>query len=311
MARRLLITLLILTGVSGCGPTYSPDTYASNAAQQANKVEQGVIVGVRNVGVSAAGTVGTVTGAAAGGIAGSQAIGGPASAFTALGGALVGGIAGSTIEHATADTTAFEYIVRKPNGDLVSVTQKDKTPLALGQKVLVIGGNQARVVADYTVPAPAKAAESAKAVEAAKPDSAPSDAKPAGVVNRGGGRPGRGGHRRRRGVALGLVESEEPGATIGRTQFPGSLDAAVGSTEVRRILSLAEPPRVLVSGEEPHRQPDAGRRHLGQEWDGDLRDRVKWTGGRSDAGHGRWQGLRERDPTIGGDRRDGDLPELS
>ena len=171
MARRLFITILVLAGVSGCGPTYSPDTYASNAAQQANKVEQGVIVGVRNVGVSASGTVGTVTGAAAGGIAGSQAAVGPISAFTSLGGALVGGIAGSTIEHATADTTAFEYIVRKPNDDLVSVTQKDKTPLALGQKVLVIGGTQARVVADYTVPPSIKAVEAAKATaEPVKPD---------------------------------------------------------------------------------------------------------------------------------------------
>ncbi len=178
MARRLFITILVLAGVSGCGPTYSPDTYASNAAQQANKVEQGVIVGVRNVGVSASGTVGTVTGAAAGGIAGSQAGVGPISAFTSLGGALVGGIAGSTIEHATADTTAFEYIVRKPNDDLVSVTQKDKTPLALGQKVLVIGGTQARVVADYTVPPSIKAVEAVKAVEAGKPDAVPPDAKP-------------------------------------------------------------------------------------------------------------------------------------
>jgi outer membrane lipoprotein SlyB len=120
---RFPLVVLVLAGVSGCGPTYSPDTYASNAAQQANKVEQGVVVGVRTVAVSASGTVGTVTGAAAGGIAGSQAAAGPISAFTALGGSLVGGIAGSTVEHVTSDTEAYEYIVRKPNGDLVSVTQ--------------------------------------------------------------------------------------------------------------------------------------------------------------------------------------------
>jgi len=104
---RLLIAALILVDLSGCGPSYSPDTYASNAAQQANKVEQGVIVGVRTVAVSAAGTVGTVTGAAAGGIAGSQLGVGPVSAFTSLGGALVGGIGGSAAEHVTADTTAL------------------------------------------------------------------------------------------------------------------------------------------------------------------------------------------------------------
>jgi outer membrane lipoprotein SlyB len=180
---RFLVLALVLAGVSGCGPNYSPDTYASNAAQQANKVEQGVIVGVRDVAVTAAGTVGTVTGAAAGGIAGSQVGVGPVSAFTSLGGALVGGIGGSAVEHVTSDTTAFEYIVRKPNGDLVSVTQRDKTPLALGEKVLVIAGNQARVVPDYTVPPlspPAKANETAKA-DAKAADAKPDDAKPSGT----------------------------------------------------------------------------------------------------------------------------------
>jgi outer membrane lipoprotein SlyB len=178
---RLLISVLAVAGVSGCGPSYSPDTYASNAAQQANKADQGVIVGVRKVAVSAAGTVGTLTGAAAGGVAGSQVGVGAVSAFSALGGGLVGGIAGSAVEHATSDTTAFEYIVRKSNGDLVSVAQKDVTPLALGQKVLVIAGSQARVVPDYTVPIAALPAGSG---ETAKPGSSsaepkPADAKPA------------------------------------------------------------------------------------------------------------------------------------
>jgi outer membrane lipoprotein SlyB len=182
--RGLFVAALLMSGLAGCGPNYSPDTYASNAVQQANPVQQGVVVGVRSVGVSAAGTVGTVTGAAAGGIAGSQAAPSPLSAFTALGGSLVGGIAGSAVEHSTADTTAFEYIVRKGNGDLVSVTQKDKTPLALGQKVLVIAGTQARVVPDYTVPAlaGAPAPSAATAGTPSKPEAAPAaaaDTKPA------------------------------------------------------------------------------------------------------------------------------------
>lgn len=168
---------LVLAGVSACGPSYSPDTYASNAVQQANKVEQGVVIGVRDVAVSASGNVGAVTGAAAGGIAGSQMGVGVTSAFSSLGGALVGGIAGSAVEHVSADTKAFEYIVRKGNGDLVSVTQKDTTPLALNQHVLVIAGNQARVVPDYTLPPDIKAAKAAEAVKPA--DVPPADAKPA------------------------------------------------------------------------------------------------------------------------------------
>jgi outer membrane lipoprotein SlyB len=182
---RVLIPGLILAALSGCGPTYSPDTYASNAVQQANKVEQGVIVGVRDVAVSASGTVGTVTGAAAGGIAGSQVGVGVTSAFSSLGGALVGGLAGSAVEHVSADTKAFEYIVKKGNGDLVSVTQKDKTPLALGQHVLVIAGNQARVVPDYTLPPDvreAKATDPAKPAKPAEPATKPADAAPAAAI---------------------------------------------------------------------------------------------------------------------------------
>jgi outer membrane lipoprotein SlyB len=164
--------------LAACGPTYSPDTYASNAVQQANKVEQGVVVGVRDVDVSASGAVGTVAGAAAGGIAGSQVAAGPISALSALGGSLVGGIAGSAVEHATEDTKAFEYIVRKPNGDLVSVTQKDKTPLVLGMHVLVISGVQARVVPDYTVPPDVTAGKPPEPAKPATPPPSSADAAP-------------------------------------------------------------------------------------------------------------------------------------
>jgi outer membrane lipoprotein SlyB len=158
---RITLCAALTASVAGCGPSYSPNTYASNAVQQANKVDQGVLVGVREVDVSAAGTTGTLVGGAAGGIAGAQAGSGVTSALGALGGSLVGGIAGNAAEHVTGDTHAFEYIVRKANGDLLSVTQKDEAPLAVGQKVLVISGNQARVVPDYTVPAepPKQAAE--------------------------------------------------------------------------------------------------------------------------------------------------------
>ena len=147
---RITCLAALAASVAGCGPSYSPNTYASNAVQQANKVDQGVLVGVREVDVSAAGTTGTLIGGAAGGIAGAQAGSGVTSAFGALGGSLVGGIAGNAAEHVTGDTHAFEYIVRKSNGDLLSVTQKDEAPLAVGQKVLVISGNQARVLPDYT-----------------------------------------------------------------------------------------------------------------------------------------------------------------
>jgi outer membrane lipoprotein SlyB len=162
------ILMLAVLPLSACGPSYSPDTYTSNAVQQANKVDSGVIVGVRPVQISAQGAVGGVAGAAAGGVAGSQVGVGATSTFAAIGGSLIGGIAGVTAEHIVGDTNGFEYVVRKPNGDMVSVAQKDEKPLRLGQKVLVIAGAQARIVPDYTAPSegPATAA-------GAKPDGKP------------------------------------------------------------------------------------------------------------------------------------------
>jgi len=181
-----LITLALLPlGLAGCGGDYSPNTYAPAAVQQAAKVDQGVIVGIRAVDITSNGALGAATGAAAGGIVGSQAPGGGmTAAIGAVGGSLVGGLIGTTAEHVSSDTTAYEYVVRKKSGELVSVTQKDKVAMHLGQAVLVIAGPQARVVVDYTmpdsppetkpiaIPAPKPQPPEAARADADKPDAA-------------------------------------------------------------------------------------------------------------------------------------------
>ena len=147
---------LALLALAGCAPDYSPDVYSGNAVQQANKVERGTIIGYRQVTISGDGTIGAVSGGAAGGVLGSEAgIHGVSSALGAVGGTLLGGVVGSTLEHVTAESTGWEYIVVTAKGDLVSVTQREPAPLPIGQKVLVITGNQARVVPDYTEQPPA------------------------------------------------------------------------------------------------------------------------------------------------------------
>lgn len=138
--------------MAGCTPDYSPNIYAGNAAQQANKVNQGVIVGVRAVQISADTTLATATGGAAGGVVGSGFGEGTGSAVGAVAGTIAGGVVGNVVGHAAGDTDGFEYIVKKSNGDLLSVTQKDARPLGIGAHVLLIEGPQARIVPDYTVP---------------------------------------------------------------------------------------------------------------------------------------------------------------
>ena len=162
---KICLALTALAALAGCGTDYSPNTYASGAVQQASKADAGIVVGFREVMISANGTVGAVTGGAAGGVLGSQI--GSSSMDNALGGVIgsaVGGIVGSTIEHVTGDTKGWEYIVKKRNGDFLSVTQTEPKPLALGQKVLVISSNaQARVIPDYSVDIPIEKTEAEKA----------------------------------------------------------------------------------------------------------------------------------------------------
>ncbi|MHB1204922.1 MAG: outer membrane lipoprotein [Rhodospirillaceae bacterium] len=147
--KHLSLAAVCLAALAGCASDYSPNTYAGNAVQLANKVESGAIVGFRQVAISSNGNVGTVTGGAAGGLLGSEY---GNSALAAVGGSAVGALVGNALDHAAGDTTGWEYIVRKSNGDMLSVTQREKKPLELGQRVLVIIGPQARVVPDYSTP---------------------------------------------------------------------------------------------------------------------------------------------------------------
>ena len=151
--RTALPVLALAAALAACGDRFSPDVYATRAVQQADKVEQGIIVGVRQVRVSAEGSTGAAAGAAAGGVLGAQAPGGGiVSALGGVGGALVGGLIGKGAEHTVVDTAAFEYIVRTTGNVLMRVTQQDREPLRRGQQVLLIMGSQARVVPDYTLP---------------------------------------------------------------------------------------------------------------------------------------------------------------
>jgi outer membrane lipoprotein SlyB len=182
------IPLAVLALLSGCQANYSPDTYATRAVQQANKAEQGMLVGRRDVNITAEGSTGAATGAAAGGVLGAQAPGGGiVSALGGVGGALVGGLIGTTAEHVAGDSAAFEYIVRTTRDELIAITQRDTTPLAVGQRVLVITGTQARVVPDYTIEPPATPADAAAALEdglasAAAPSEPPPPEPPPGPV---------------------------------------------------------------------------------------------------------------------------------
>lgn len=174
----MLCLVVVAGGLAGCASDYSPNTYASSAVQQANKVEPGVVVGYRQIAISANGTVGAVTGGAAGGILGAQVgTGGFNSALGTVGGSAIGTILGTTLEHIAGDTTGWEYIVRKPNGELLSLSQREPTPIPIGQKVLVITGGQARIIPDHSALGDASPASAAAPAAASTPAPAPAPEK--------------------------------------------------------------------------------------------------------------------------------------
>lgn len=174
-----LCLFLVVLALAGCAERFSADEYNRRAVQQANPVEQGVVLGSRRVAIAADGSSGATAGAAAGGaVGGAAGAGGVSAALGAVGGALLGGIIGTTAERATANTDAIEYVVRQQNGSLVSVTQRDLDPLPNGTRVLVIKGQQARIVPDYTRPAEPQAPDASPALSGppATPPAAPSAA---------------------------------------------------------------------------------------------------------------------------------------
>ena len=148
----LLFLGLLPLSLTGCSQGYSPNTYASAAAQQEATVQRGVIIGVRPVLISADSTIGAAAGGAVGGVAGAQVPGGAVTTtLGAVGGAVLGGLGGTVAEQAVANAKGWEYIVQETGGTLVSVTQTSKAALPIGLHVLVIDGKQARIVPDYTV----------------------------------------------------------------------------------------------------------------------------------------------------------------
>ncbi|MCW8085845.1 hypothetical protein [Sabulicella glaciei] len=145
-------TLLLALALAGCGTRYNPDEYASRAVQQANPVQQGVVIGARRIAITTDGHAGAAVGGASGGALGAASGGHPmASTLGAVSGALVGGVLGAMTERAATASDGTEYIIRRTDRpELVSVTQRDRDPLPVGARVLVIAGAQARIVPDYT-----------------------------------------------------------------------------------------------------------------------------------------------------------------
>lgn len=135
-----LMCALLLT--SGCARRIGSNQYNANAVGEASFSYQGVIMSVRKVEVNQAermadnGT-GMAVGGIAGGIGGSMIGKGNGRLASTAAGAILGGLAGMVAENELGRQEAVEYIVKLSNGNMLTVTQADEQPMAMGQRVFV------------------------------------------------------------------------------------------------------------------------------------------------------------------------------
>ncbi len=148
MKKILLVCICMLASLSmiGCASD-DYDTYALSDSNEIASAIEGTIVASRPVRSQSKPGIATLGTAAIGGLAGSQIGGdGQAHAIGAIAGALLAGGTAAAVEKNMAGEKMFEYIIRKKDGNLITMTQNvDGEILPPGTKVVIVLGKNVRV----------------------------------------------------------------------------------------------------------------------------------------------------------------------
>ncbi|WP_257275978.1 MULTISPECIES: glycine zipper 2TM domain-containing protein [unclassified Endozoicomonas] len=144
------IVLLLSFSLAGCTTDQTGTTYSASEARQMQTVRFGTVAESRLVKLEGTqGEVGTVAGAAVGGIAASSIGGQRESAIAAVAGAVAGGVLGNMAEKKITSKQGVELTVRLDDGSYVSVVQQvdPAVNFAAGDKVKILTqGTASRVV---------------------------------------------------------------------------------------------------------------------------------------------------------------------
>jgi len=142
----IISCLICIMTLSGCTSSLSGDTYSREEARRVHTVRWGTIVDIRMVTVEGTDTgVGKIGGAAVGGILGSRVDHGH-GAWAVLGGvigAIGGGIAGSAAEEAVTRKEMLEMTIREESGRTIVVVQEEgNDSFQIGDHVRILTSNQ-------------------------------------------------------------------------------------------------------------------------------------------------------------------------
>lgn len=132
--------LLVASSLNACISTStSGNVYRPSQTQNEMTVRLGVVDSVREVMIERGQSgVGTLTGAALGGIAGAGVGGGRGSTAASIVGAVVGGIIGNNVEANANVRKGLEITVRLDNGDLKAITQDADETFRPGERVRLL-----------------------------------------------------------------------------------------------------------------------------------------------------------------------------
>ena len=133
----------------GCS-LHSGSTYDRSEMGSPEYFKKGVILSIRDVEIKGTESgAGAVSGAVVGGLAGSTLGGDTAlGALGALGGAVVGGLLGHATEDLITSGSATEFIIQPDKGEPYAVVQVNDEELKAGERVLIMDSGQVRIVRD-------------------------------------------------------------------------------------------------------------------------------------------------------------------
>lgn len=141
LAVAAVVTSMAVLG--GCANrSASSSVYSYDQAQREQIVRNGTVTSVRPITIeeSKSSGVGMIAGGALGGVAGNAIGGGTGRAIATVGGALLGALAGNTIENRAARSSGLEITVHLDNGETRVIAQEADVPISVGQRVQVISG---------------------------------------------------------------------------------------------------------------------------------------------------------------------------
>eukprot|EP01037_Dinobryon_pediforme_P006688 gene6688-6758_t len=143
------ILLAVTFGLAACAPTNTNTTYSDADIGRTAQLSYGVIISMRPVVVQSQNTgVGALGGAAIGGTAGSfigrNDVRG--NILGAVGGAVVGGLVGYAAEGALSKGQAVEFIIQEDNAAApISVVQTNEDNFRPGERVVLSRGSRTRI----------------------------------------------------------------------------------------------------------------------------------------------------------------------